>query len=186
LCTVANSNYGTQCSFTSVLTPSVRVIGLRKAIKGLLQPGKRTFFYLLHPPSLLRLMLPKTFSSLSLLSLPALWFSLSARAGEAPWGASCSQANNRLQVGTYQFYSECDNQTYCAANSTCAWRGCRSDDFPFGYDQDSHSIPPKCPREQFCPDEMDQCQNLIPPGGACQLNRDGSSVLLVVFCKNEY
>ncbi|KAF9264276.1 hypothetical protein L218DRAFT_863363 [Marasmius fiardii PR-910] len=93
-------------------------------------------------------------------------------AGDAPFGTPCSQSNNRLQVGTYQFYSDCDFETYCAANSTCAYRGCRSDDFPFGYPQDSNTVPSKCPREQFCPDEMDQCQNLIPVGGACQLNRD--------------
>ncbi|ESK95532.1 hypothetical protein Moror_12718 [Moniliophthora roreri MCA 2997] len=110
---------------------------------------------------------------------PAVWEVLSvflwinqAYTGDANFGDSCSQSNNRLQVGTYQFYSDCDLQAYCAANSTCAYRGCRSDDFPFGYPQDSPTIPPKCPRGQFCPDEMDVCQPLLPVGSPCQLNRD--------------
>ncbi|KAK0461380.1 uncharacterized protein EV420DRAFT_1531768 [Desarmillaria tabescens] len=80
-------------------------------------------------------------------------------------------ANNRLQAGTYQFYSDCNSQTYCASNSTCAHKGCRKDEFPFGY-TDPDTMPPKCPRGQFCPDEQDQCLDVLPVGSPCQLNRD--------------
>ncbi|KIK67102.1 hypothetical protein GYMLUDRAFT_850632 [Collybiopsis luxurians FD-317 M1] len=99
------------------------------------------------------------------------WLSL-VYAGSANFGDPCSLSDNRLQVGTYQFYSDCNSVTYCAPNNTCAHRGCRKDDFPFGYPQDSDSIPPKCPRGQFCPDEMDACQDVLLVGSACQMNRD--------------
>jgi len=33
-------------------------------------------------------------------------------------------------------------------------------------------MPDKCERGQFCPDEMDACQPLLPLGSPCQLNRD--------------
>ncbi|GAW01795.1 hypothetical protein LENED_003408 [Lentinula edodes] len=75
-------------------------------------------------------------------------------------------------VGTYQFYTDCNSVTYCASNGTCAHRGCRKDDFPFGYPQDSDNLPPKCGKSQFCPDEMDDCLNVLPVGSACQMNRD--------------
>ncbi|KAF5389484.1 hypothetical protein D9757_004301 [Collybiopsis confluens] len=93
-------------------------------------------------------------------------------AGGGNFGDSCSISDNRLQIGTYQFYSDCNSVTYCAPNNTCAHRGCRKDDFPFGYPQDSDSIPPKCRRGQFCPDEMDVCQEVLSVGSACQMNRD--------------
>ncbi len=92
-------------------------------------------------------------------------------AGSNNFGDPCSQGNNRLQAGTYQFYSDCNSQTYCASNSTCAHRGCRKDDYPFGYTDDS--LPPKCARGQFCPDEQDQCLDVLAVGSPCQLNRDG-------------
>ncbi|TFK75273.1 hypothetical protein BDN72DRAFT_832127 [Pluteus cervinus] len=97
---------------------------------------------------------------------------LSANAGSVNKGQPCSQGDNRLQAGTYQFWSDCNSQTYCAANNTCVARGCRRDDFPFGYAQGSDHIPDKCERGQFCPDEMDACQTLLSVGSACQLNRD--------------
>ncbi|KAH8828318.1 hypothetical protein DL96DRAFT_1602678 [Flagelloscypha sp. PMI_526] len=85
--------------------------------------------------------------------------------------ATCSTNNNLLQVGTYAFGGDCDSQTYCASNGTCLMRGCRHDDFPFGYPQGG-DFPSKCQRGQFCPDEMDACQDLLPIGSPCQFNRD--------------
>lgn len=87
------------------------------------------------------------------------------------FGEECSTSNNRLQVGTYQFASDCDTTTYCASNGTCAHRGCRKDVFPFGY-SDSNDYPPLCESNQFCPDEGDACQDLLAVGSDCQLNRD--------------
>ena len=111
----------------------------------------------------------------SLLLPSTLLFSLAAvqvRAGDVPWLQPCAPAHQKLQEGTFQFQTDCDAMTYCAANSTCALRGCRNDDFPFGY-LSNVTIPDKCPKGQFCPDEQDQCQNLLPVGSACQFNRDG-------------
>lgn len=34
-------------------------------------------------------------------------------------------------------------------------------------------LPPRCNIGEFCPDEEDYCEPLVPVGGACQLNRDG-------------
>ncbi|KAF8637062.1 hypothetical protein AX17_003082 [Amanita inopinata Kibby_2008] len=93
-------------------------------------------------------------------------------AGMLNKGDVCSQANNRLQPGTFQFWDECNSQTYCSADGVCKAKGCRRDDFPFGYAQDSKSIPDKCPKGQFCPDEEDQCLPLLAVGSPCQLNRD--------------
>ncbi|KAF9051028.1 hypothetical protein BDZ89DRAFT_1056921 [Hymenopellis radicata] len=98
-------------------------------------------------------------------------FSL-AYAGMNNFGEACSQSDNRLQVGTYQFWSDCNSQTYCADNSTCAHKGCRRDEFPFGYVTGSRDIPPKCSRGQFCPDEQDRCLDVLAVGSPCQLNRD--------------
>ena len=111
----------------------------------------------------------------SLLLPSTLLFSLAAvqvRAGDVPWLQPCDPAHQKLQEGTFQFQTDCDNMTFCAANSTCAYRGCRSDDFPFGY-LENVTIPDKCPRGTFCPDEQDQCQPLLAVGAACQFNRDG-------------
>ncbi|KIM74332.1 hypothetical protein PILCRDRAFT_80164 [Piloderma croceum F 1598] len=99
------------------------------------------------------------------------WFA-SVQAGSQTHGENCSVSANRLQVGTYQLYTECDTVTFCNSSGLCDLKRCRRDDYPFGYQQDSDSIPPKCPRGQFCPDEEDACQPLMPVGSACQLNRD--------------
>lgn len=40
-------------------------------------------------------------------------------------------------------------------------------------------LPPRCPVGEFCPDEEDHCRPLLPFGGACQLNRDGTSSIPV-------
>ncbi|KAJ7614433.1 hypothetical protein FB45DRAFT_1110154 [Roridomyces roridus] len=94
-----------------------------------------------------------------------------ALAGNGTNGANCSTNDNRLQIGTYQFFSDCDPLTYCAANGTCVPRGCRKDEDPFGYGVND-SIPDLCPTGQFCPDEADACQALLPVNSPCQLNRD--------------
>lgn len=116
------------------------------------------------PTAMLPLTLLTIFSSL----LPAAFVS----AGSNSEGQSCSQGNNRLEIGTYQFDGDCDSVTYCASNSTCVRKGCRNDVFPFGYSQGDNNLPPLCPQGQFCPDEMDACQPLLAVGSACQLNRD--------------
>ncbi|KAK0504880.1 hypothetical protein EDD18DRAFT_1126802 [Armillaria luteobubalina] len=108
--------------------------------------------------------------SLPILSVLSLFTLPTALAGSNNFGDPCSQGDNRLQAGTYQFYSDCNSQTYCASNSTCAHKQCRKDEFPFGYTDDS--LPPKCPRSQFCPDEQDQCLDVLAVGSPCQLNRD--------------
>jgi len=98
------------------------------------------------------------------------WYSV-VDAGSNNKGEACSQGDNRLQAGTYQFFDDCDSVTFCAANSTCVLKGCRRDDFPFGYAADAH-LPDKCERGLFCPDEEDQCQPWLAVGELCQLNRD--------------
>jgi hypothetical protein len=85
-------------------------------------------------------------------------------------------AENRLQIGTYAFYSDCDTHTFCNGSSgVCELKGCRHDIFPFGYDKDDDHLPDLCGNTQFCPDEMDACQDLLPVNSPCQLNRDGAS-----------
>lgn len=109
--------------------------------------------------------------SLTLVFLAAL---SSSYAGFTETGQSCNPANNRLQIGTYQFWSECVTTNFCSDKGICEPRSCRNDDFPFGYAQDSDSIPPKCTRGQFCPDEGSGCQDLLSVGSPCQMDRDGS------------
>lgn len=80
--------------------------------------------------------------------------------------------DNRLQIGTYQFYDDCDTSTFCnATSSTCDLKTCRRDIWPFGYTNQT-DLPPLCPSGQFCPDEEDECQALLPVSSPCQLNRD--------------
>ncbi|KAM5543243.1 hypothetical protein V8D89_003117 [Ganoderma adspersum] len=116
-------------------------------------------------------MLPSLFLSLTLL------FSLAAvqvRAGRVHWLQSCNPAHQKLQEGSFQFQTDCDRMTYCAANSTCARRGCRNDEFPLGYPSNV-TLPPRCGKGFFCPDEQDQCQKVLPVGSACQFNRDAGA-----------
>lgn len=126
----------------------------------------------------------------------SLWICFSlVHAGSTPEGGSCSPSNNRLDPGTHIFLSDCDDRTFCSVssasasnlmisgnhttnltatasvNGTCVNKLCRSDLFPFGYGANDVP-PPLCNRDQFCPDEGDGCKPLLPPGGACQLNRD--------------
>lgn len=52
-----------------------------------------------------------------------------ARAADrAAEGATCSQANNRLDPKTGNFLSDCDAKTFCNAQGVCQARGCRKDD----------------------------------------------------------
>ncbi|TFK54266.1 hypothetical protein OE88DRAFT_1642837 [Heliocybe sulcata] len=106
------------------------------------------------------------------------WYSAAVNAGSAKKGEGCSLSDNRLQVGTYQFYTDCDAVTYCSNAGTCELKGCRRDEFPYGYAQDSNSIPDLCPSGQFCPDEEDACQDILPVGSPCQLNRDANALVI--------
>ncbi|KAL0956045.1 hypothetical protein HGRIS_002217 [Hohenbuehelia grisea] len=123
------------------------------------------------PLTLVSLLLPLPyFLAPFSLTLPG---ALLVRAGTANKDDACSVQNSRLQVGTYQFWSDCNSVTFCnATTNKCQLRGCRSDDFPFGYKPTDSHLPPKCQRGEFCPDEEDACQPLLPPDSACQLNRD--------------
>lgn len=96
-----------------------------------------------------------------------------AHAGSLAMGQPCNPGNNRLQTGTFQFWSDCNSVTFCSDQGICENKGCRSDDFPFGYPKNSGDLPPKCPKGQFCPDEGSECQDILPVGSPCQLNRDG-------------
>ena len=96
-----------------------------------------------------------------------------AYAGSVNNGGNCSTADNRLQTGSFQFWSDCNSVNYCTDQGICVPKGCRRDEFPFGYAQGAN-LPPKCPIGQFCPDEGSECQTLLPVGSPCQLNRDGT------------
>ncbi|KZT10965.1 uncharacterized protein LAESUDRAFT_789196 [Laetiporus sulphureus 93-53] len=95
----------------------------------------------------------------------------SVKAGSVNRGGNCSVSNQHLEPGTHQFYTECDSMTYCTSSSTCEWRGCRRDEYPFGY-HSTRELPPMCGPGTFCPDEEDQCLPLLSVGSPCQLNRD--------------
>lgn len=99
-----------------------------------------------------------------------------ASAGDVGENGACTVDNNRLQIGTYEFSSDCNSLTYCnPSTSTCKKKGCRRDEFPFGYAPGA-DLPPRCETGQFCPDEEDSCQALLPVDSDCQLNRDGTTV----------
>ncbi|KAJ9124731.1 hypothetical protein QFC24_003099 [Naganishia onofrii] len=88
-------------------------------------------------------------------------------------GGACSQSNNKLIAGTGNFVSDCDARTFCNDQGVCQAKGCRKDYYPYGYNGvDWDSLPPLCSSTQFCPDEGDACQDKIPVGELCQLNRD--------------
>lgn len=100
-------------------------------------------------------------------------------AGSVNKGGACSTKNSRLQAGTNQFWSECNSVTFCSdSDGTCVPKRCRKDDYPFGYSQGA-SLPPKCSKGQFCPDEGSDCQPALAVGSPCQLNRDGSCLHLI-------
>lgn len=95
--------------------------------------------------------------------------------GKEWWGGTCSQTRNRLNHGNYQLTTDCNAAFYCASNNTCAYKGCRRQDFPFGYNL-TDTLPPRCGSGEFCPDEEDACLPLLPVGSPCQLNRDGATI----------
>jgi len=76
-----------------------------------------------------------------------------------------------LLPGTYQFSSDCGPATFCSDAGVCKARGCRRDEFPFGYNP-TDTLPKQCPDDEFCPDEGDACQKKLAVGSPCQLNRD--------------
>jgi len=90
--------------------------------------------------------------------------------GTVPLNGTCNLANNGLDPDTRRFVTDCDAMTYCNSQSICAARGCRRDQYPFGYG--SNPQPPLCPDGMFCPDEEDQCLPLVDVGKPCQLDRD--------------
>ncbi|KAF5334861.1 hypothetical protein D9758_014274 [Tetrapyrgos nigripes] len=96
----------------------------------------------------------------------------SALAGTAGPGGPCSTTRDHLDPNTHKFLSDCSDQTYCSAqNGTCQPRGCRRDEFPFGYSPED-ILPPLCPTGTFCPDQGDGCRLQVAVGGACQMDRD--------------
>lgn len=114
-------------------------------------------------------------------SLLYLGISLCVKAGTLSKGSNCSVTSQHLNLGTYQFYSECDSVTYCnAATGQCEPKRCRKDVFPFGYADDSE-LPPMCPSGKFCPDEEDQCLDVLPVDSPCQFNRDGKTAHFVAY-----
>lgn len=109
-----------------------------------------------------------------LLPLTLLSFSLVSQATTVGGNQTCSLTSQKLQVGTYAFFSSCDPMFWCNSSSICDWKGCKRDDFPFGYGD--ITPPPKCPTGSFCPDEESACQPVLAVGSPCQLNRDGESI----------
>lgn len=109
------------------------------------------------------------------------WSAATVFAGKQTHGQNCSVGDNRLQVGTYQFYSDCDTSTFCnGTSSTCDLKKCRRDIYPFGYSA-TDTLPNMCPEGEFCPDEEDLCQPLLAVGSPCQLNRDGKLLSLLRY-----
>ncbi|WWD20420.1 hypothetical protein CI109_104896 [Kwoniella shandongensis] len=92
---------------------------------------------------------------------------------KSQFGEACSQSNAHLDAGSFQLLTDCDPTLYCADNSTCAYKGCRKDTYPFGYNDYLYDqLPPLCPEGQFCPDEADQCKPQVAIGEGCQKDRD--------------
>ncbi|KAI9638818.1 uncharacterized protein MKK02DRAFT_31132 [Dioszegia hungarica] len=114
-------------------------------------------------------------------SMALLWSASLALAQNSPlkdhgalFGKACSTQNQRYDQNTFNLITDCDAQTYCAANNTCAYRGCRKDIFPYGYNYvPFEQLPPLCPQGSFCPDESDRCLDAIEIGKTCQKDRDG-------------
>ncbi|PWN38406.1 uncharacterized protein FA14DRAFT_115984, partial [Meira miltonrushii] len=89
-------------------------------------------------------------------------------------GSVCNVSNSLLLTASNQLMTDCGYLAWCdPTTSKCAARGCRREDYPFGFSTVERSLwPPKCDEEQFCPDEGSLCMYKIALGGACQLNRD--------------
>lgn len=93
-------------------------------------------------------------------------------AGSAKHNEACNVGNQKLEFGTYQFQSDCDSVTFCNSSSLCDLKGCRKDEFPFGYSP-TDTLPPRCDTGFFCPDEGSGCQPVLAVDSPCQFNRDG-------------
>lgn len=96
------------------------------------------------------------------------------------------QSNSTAPAETHNLQSN--------ATESCQPKGCRRDEFPFGYAAKVRwacaeltnpncsrygqfdILPPRCALDEFCPDEEDECRPLVEVGGACQLNRDGAHI----------
>ncbi|KAF8608731.1 hypothetical protein BDV93DRAFT_206678 [Ceratobasidium sp. AG-I] len=99
---------------------------------------------------------------------------VSVLAGNVTVGGSCSTDNTYLTTGSFQLNTDCDATTYCSGSGVCTKKRCRKDEFPFGYPSTTEfkDYPKLCPAGQFCPDEEDDCQEILKVGSPCQLNRD--------------
>ncbi|PWN51277.1 hypothetical protein IE53DRAFT_306555, partial [Violaceomyces palustris] len=98
----------------------------------------------------------------------------------------CDPSKSVLDPLSHRFRSECgythdgilsDPVTQSTVSTGfCVPKGCRRDEFPFGYKGiPTEQLPPLCGNGTYCPDEESSCEPLIPVGGNCQLNRDGNS-----------
>jgi len=95
-----------------------------------------------------------------------------ASAGDVNEGGACTVGNNKLQIGTYEFSTDCNSVTFCSPETNkCKKKGCRRDEMPFGYSPGA-DLPPRCEDGKFCPDEGDSCQDKLPVDSDCQLDRD--------------
>lgn len=118
------------------------------------------------------------------LSLALLLLVPAALSGDVPEGGGCEMSRLRLSEGTYALFTDCNSITYCSGG-TCRPKGCRRVDFPFEY-TNPDDFPRKCPRGEFCPDEEDRCQPLLPVGSDCQLNRDGEHFFCTRLLASKY
>jgi hypothetical protein len=89
-------------------------------------------------------------------------------------GSACQVNHTLLLTASNQLMTDCGYLAWCdPTTNTCAARGCRREEYPFGYSKVERSKwPQKCDSHQFCPDEGSLCMDKIALGGACQLNRD--------------
>lgn len=113
-------------------------------------------------------------------------FASTARAGGVPLGGACSTDKLHLDPSTHRLVgSDCGHDGVCS-NNTCVTKGCRRDEYPFGFHLDSNeTLPPMCiDGLTFCPDDEDSCRSLVELGQTCELNRDG--MIHVCFLNGYY
>lgn len=60
---------------------------------------------------------------------------------------------------------------------TCVPRGCRRDEFPYGYPSNATQgdLPVMCGEGEYCLDYGSACRGTVGVGEACEMNRDGES-----------
>lgn len=95
--------------------------------------------------------------------------------GDGLMGVLCNPNNSSLLPASNQLTTDCGYTTWCdPTDNKCKARGCRRDEFPFGYHaMPRHAWPVICDAAHFCPDEGSYCMPKIALGESCQLNRDG-------------